>query len=401
MLKKTIRLFVARNHFWRHAGFNELSELYASMVIRSLAISMFGIFVPIYLYKLGYDLRQIFLFFVIFFSFRVIADIASGYIVARVGPKHGMALSTLAQIIFLTLLLSLVELKWPLAVIAAAGAFSFSLFFVSFNVEFSKIKHSLHGGKELGYIYIFERVGGALGPLAGGLIATIFDVRYTIALAIILLAGSLVPIFLSAEPTKTRQHLDFKSLPYKKHIRELLVMSVSHVDKTASNIAWPLLLAITVFTTATYAKLGLLISLAMVLTLLFTRFIGARIDSHRGKKIFKYGVAGNFILHLLRPVMLNVPGATALSISNDPVTTAYQMPLFKGYFDASDSLPGYRIAYLVSGEVVGSIAKLGFWLILWVAAGFIEGVIVLTWLFIPVAGLSLLLLKQRFIALKA
>jgi hypothetical protein len=77
MLQKAIHKILKPRHFWRDIGFNELSELYTSMLIRSLATSLIGLFVPIYLYKLGYSVRSIFLFFIIFFSVRIFCDIAS------------------------------------------------------------------------------------------------------------------------------------------------------------------------------------------------------------------------------------------------------------------------------------------------------------------------------------
>lgn len=43
----------------------ELTEIYAMMSLRAMAMSLISIFVPIYLYTLGYDIPTILLFFIV------------------------------------------------------------------------------------------------------------------------------------------------------------------------------------------------------------------------------------------------------------------------------------------------------------------------------------------------
>src|SRR4051812_29274710 len=107
MLRKLIKRWLRPKHFWRDVGFDELSEIYISMMFRALALSVVGIFVPIYLYKLGYGLTSILLFYGTFSFMRMLCDVLAGYTVARIGPKHTMLMSTFFQIINLALLLSL------------------------------------------------------------------------------------------------------------------------------------------------------------------------------------------------------------------------------------------------------------------------------------------------------
>ncbi len=43
MLKKIVYSLLRHRHFWREVGFDELSELYVSMMFRGLSISLPGI----------------------------------------------------------------------------------------------------------------------------------------------------------------------------------------------------------------------------------------------------------------------------------------------------------------------------------------------------------------------
>src|SRR5688500_12583149 len=101
MLKRLIHRLLWKRHYWRDLSFSELSELYTSMMFRSLAISLVGIFVPVYLYQLGYSISAIFAFNCFFFISRLFWDVGASFIVARIGPKHGMITSYGLQIIAL------------------------------------------------------------------------------------------------------------------------------------------------------------------------------------------------------------------------------------------------------------------------------------------------------------
>ena len=147
MIQKLIHKILEPRHFWRTVGFDELSELYTSQLLRSLAISTIGVFTPIYLYKLGYSLSSMYDFF-------------SAFVVARIGPKHTMLLSSIIHVIYLSLILTIGDLHYPIMVPAMVGSLAYSLHLLAVQVNFSKIKHVDHGGKELGYMVVVERLGG-------------------------------------------------------------------------------------------------------------------------------------------------------------------------------------------------------------------------------------------------
>src|SRR5690606_24247459 len=95
MIQKILNLIRNRGHSWRSLSMSELGEIYSAMMLRSLALSVIGVFVPVYLYQNGYDVIQILLFFAVFFLNRTIFDVVAGYLVARWGPKHTMMLSNI------------------------------------------------------------------------------------------------------------------------------------------------------------------------------------------------------------------------------------------------------------------------------------------------------------------
>lgn len=401
MIFKFLHRILEPRHYWRTVGFDELSELYVSQLLRSLGVSLIGLFTPIYLYKLGYSLQTIAAFHVAWFALRPILDYVNGFIVAKIGPKHAMLMGSFFHVIYLGMLISLKDMHWPLALIAIVGSNAYALHLISMYVDFSKVKHSNHGGKELGYLAIMERIGGVLGPLVGGLIANFYDPRYTVGVAMIILILSTIPLFFSSEAVHTNQHITFRGLDIKGHKMDYISVIPYTIENVISVIVWPLYAAVFLLGDNTFAKLGAIATLSTLSCIVLSRYIGGVIDDRKGRKLLQGGVVINAIIHLFRPFAQNVLGVLAINVIDEPVTAAYRMPYMKGFYDASDSQPGYRIAYLASMNIVDSFSRLAFWAIVWICMYYIDGKQVLTGTFYVAALFSLGILLERFDALRS
>lgn len=399
-----IKLFVARllerRHYWRRLSFDELGELYTSMMLRSLGLSLVGIFVPIYLYELGYGLPVIFLFMAGLFATRFIGNPIAGYLVALVGPKHVMLQSSLAQMLALGLLLTLPQLQWPLWFIAVVWGMATSLFFISYHVDFSKIMHADHGGKELGFMAIVERGGAALGPVSGGVIATVFGAEHTIALALMLFAMAVVPLMFSAEPTRTHQKLQFHVLPYQQLKRDFFTFAMMGAETQTSVAIWPLFLAVAVLTSNVYASVGLATSVGVIATIFAARFIGQLIDRQQGGQLLRWAASTNALLHLIRPFIGSMGGVLLMNVTQDGVATGYRLAYTKGMYARADELAGMRIVYIVVMEIMGDAGKTGVWLIAWLLCLWVQPSSAMEISFVVGAVASLLIMTQQLPGLR-
>lgn len=396
MLKKIANRVLAHRHFWREASFDELSELYISMMMRSFALGIIGIFIPVFLLKSGFDISQIAAFFIMFFGSRIVADVLGGFMVAKLGPKHTMLVSYAVQIISATLFLTLHMYHWPLVWLAITWGAANSLFFIAFHVDFSKVKHTVHGGKELGYVNAMDRIGSAIGPIAGGLIAVIFGPQYMFLLAVVFLLLGLIPLFRTAEPVRVNQHLSFKALPKARIRRDLFSYMALTVEQNLSIILWPLFLALFVIGDDVYLKLGGLVSLGFLVSILSAYFIGKLVDDKKGKLLLRVGSTLNALLHFFRPLVTTIPAAAIVSVINEIVTVSYRIPYHKGMYDAADHLPGHRIVYIMIMEATGSVAKLFIWVMLYILTLSLgsKEVFVVGFVFAGLA--SLLIMTEKF-----
>lgn len=344
-----------RRYHWRTVGFSELAELYANRLLRLMAVNMVSGVVSIYMYQLGYPVWFIFAFFSLYFLARAVLSIPAAYFIARVGPKHGSLVSNFLGVPALLALTQLESLGLiALAIFGVFQALGVSLYVISYHVNFSKVKHSDHAGKELGFMYILEKTGTGLSPLIGGFIAFLFGPEATMAAACVLFVVSAGPLFLTPEPVMTRQHITFRGFNWRGTWRNLVSASAIGVDQLSSMATWSLFIAIAIFGTTSnvvYAQIGGVMSIAFIASLVFSRLYGSLIDHRNGGKLLKYSVIGNSLLHIARPFAATPLSVVLINVANEAVTSGYSMPYLKGQYDMADNLSGYRIVYMTLIEV--------------------------------------------------
>lgn len=401
MLQKFLHIFVRRRHYWRNVGFDELSELYASMMFRSLATSLVAIFIPIYLFQLGHEVWAILFFYAILFMSQLFFTPVAAVLIARYGPRHTMLLSYLVQSSSLIMLTQLSHHNIPLEIIATTMGAQLALFFTAFNVNFSKIKHSSHGGKEVSWAYTMQKLGTVLGPVIGGAVAYFFGSEYIFYVALSLFVVASVPLMLSQEPTKLRQKLDISHLPFRSIKYDLISFGALSVEDTVSRTVWPLFVGVVVFTENPYIQLGGVASLSVIVSLVVARMIGVLADKKKGRALLRYSAVFNVLIHLYRPFANGFSSVLAVNAANEATTLGYELPYMKGVFDAADEHPGFRIVYISILKGFGAFCTVIFYLIAGVLASIYGPTQALFFVLFALGGIaSLGITTERFRALK-
>lgn len=400
MLKQISSRVLAKRHFWRYASFTELNELYISNMLRAIAGSLFSVFVPIYMLKSGYSVTYISLYFVVYFVVRVFGDLLSGLITARIGPKHTWILSHICSIINLICLLGITSTPYLFWVSALFSGLSTSLLHVALFVDFSKIKHPEHSGKEQGYFMILEKVGSAVGPIMGGYIAAQYAPSFTIVASIVLFAASLIPLLSTPEAVQTRQKIQFKGFPYKRVWRDIVSHSAQGIDTTVTAGMWPLFMAIVIFSGGVYQSVGFATTISFVVSVFMTYIIGKIVDSNWSLKLLRLAVVLDSLTYVGRIFTRSLGGVLAVNVSNEAAYTGSMVAYNKGMFAAADDLPGYRIAYFTAMEMVSEFAKGMIWAALAVLSALVSDSSALVICFAATAVIALFIMSERFSALR-
>jgi|JRYG01.1.fsa_nt_gb MFS family permease len=358
MIQKILKRFLRKTHVWRHVGFAELAELYISRMLRVLAMQLMIGFTTIYLYQLGYSLLFIILAWLAYFIIRFLYTPLVAITIARYGPKHGTLISNITLIIG-TMGIILVPQYGTASLLLYLifASYSRSLYDVCYLVEFSKVKHIHHAGKEIGFMQIVERVMGIASPIIGGLIALWFGPQAMLVFGAFLMVIAAAPLFFTAEPVKVQQRITLRHFNVRSTYRAMIANIGIGVDNNLTGVVWNTFVGIIILNgqnNAVYLQLGGLMSVSVIASMVAAYWYGKLVDRYHGKALLYTGTIGNTLLHMLRPFIgspLQVGGA---NVMNEAVTTAYTLPATRSIFEVADGLPGYRIVFMavMSGTMV-------------------------------------------------
>jgi len=361
MFQKLIYRIFSGRHYWRLVSFDEIAELYASRLITVFAVNIVNMFAAVYLYKLGYSVVFIALLYAVLYAAKVPFSILVAKYAAYFGPKHGILMANILRIPSL-IAFALVPVAGEHAfwMVLAFGIFqqmSSTFYDFCYMIDFSKVKHSEHAGKEIGTMQIVEKVAKILSPLIGGAIAAIYGPQVTIILASVLFGLAAIPLFRTIEPTRTRERIKVAGFPWQLSMPSLLSQSAAGYDFVASGLTWTLFVTLFVFGhlgDSVYAALGGLASLGVLISLLAAWTFGQMVDRHKGGLLLSAGTIANTAIHLFRPFVNTGAGVIGVNVASETATSAYAMPFTRVMFDVADS-SGFRITYFMFMQMTVNI----------------------------------------------
>ncbi len=399
MLQTFIHRLLERRHFWRYATFGEIAELYASRTMRVVALYMVSLFVALYLYQQDFSLLFIALYFAAQFALRIPLSFVAALYAAKFGPKHGILLGNLLYIPALVFFSFVPE--YGIYAVIGFGFFqglSMTMYDLSYLIDFSKVKHVEHAGKEIGFMQILERIAASLSPFIGGLIAFLYSPEATMWLSAVFFAAASWPLLRTTEQTKVGQKLDFRGFPWRQTWRSFRAETAVGFDAVASYTVWVLFLAIVIFQGSEddiYLKIGAFASVTIVTSFIAAYSFGRLIDRRRGGDLLRIATVANALTHLFRPFVASAPAIIATNVTNELATTGYSMAFTRGLFEMADR-SGHRIVYLFFIEVSLNVGAMIAYLVLAALLTMTSAVFAMQIFFVITAAYVLLLRSGRF-----
>lgn len=400
MIQNLLHRILVRRHFWRYATFTEVSELYASRMLRMLALNIAASFMSIFLYQQGFTIPFIALFWCIFFFWKTIIALPAAAITARIGAKHGILLSNLMYIPSM-IIFALVPVygPWLLTFVVLLQGTSAALYSISYSTDFSKVKSILHAGKEIAYMNIVEKVTTGLSPLIGGLLAFAFGPQVVLIVAAVLFSLAAAPLLRTGEQERPRQKLNFKGFPWHLIRPNIPAQIAIGFDVFTSGTVWSMFVAIFILgvtaTNSVYAANGALLSVVLFAALGASYTYGKLIDRKKGKELLRIASIANALTHATRGFILSPVSVAGLNVANEAATTGYTMAYTRAMFDNAD-LSGERVTYLGLVEVQSNLgAAIGGFILFILASNMGDRPSIHLFFFIA-AGVVLLIATAKF-----
>ncbi len=370
MFQAIIGMMFRPRHFWRTVSFDEIAELYASRLLTVFAQNVINLFAAVYLYKMGYSLQFIALYYAGIYAMKIPVAFLAGKVTAYFGPKHAVLYGNLMRIPSL-ICFALAESAGLPAVIMF-GVFqgiSVVLYDIGYSTDFSKIHNARFAGKELGTMQLIEKIARVVSPLVGGMLAAFWSPEVVIILAAVLFSLAALPLFRTVEPTVVKAKMKISGFPWRLAWGSLVAQTAVGIDFVSSAVIWTLFITTIVFAfqdNSIYAALGALASMGVLVSIVASWGYGALIDRKKATLLVYVGAFGNALIHLFRPFVNAAPGVIATNIASETATSAYTISLMRIGFDIADT-SGFRITYMTLVEMainVGAALTCLLWAIL-------------------------------------
>jgi len=266
-------------HYFNLKG--DLKELYFSISLRTFAKTLINVFVPIYLWQIGYSYSTILWFFAIFSGSHALATFPAGKLASKYGLKHLILFSVPFLIIYYLALYSIQQLTTlgvPLLVIPLFGGSSDALFWLGHHTRFAQCSHRGRTGKELGIVKILVSTFTAIGPIIGGFLLTWYGFNFLFLIVSTLLFVAVIPL-LKTKDTFTPFKFSIKRFRSIFKIRDIIGHTGFGIESSIQQVIWPIFIFFFILGEE-FTVLGSITSLSLLFSLLMTYYIANKMDKH-------------------------------------------------------------------------------------------------------------------------
>lgn len=294
--------------------------IYLSLFMRSLTLSLIGVFVPAFLLTLNFSLTQVFLYeLVVYATFTVCAPIAA-QIASKLGLKKAIILAPITTGIHIVSLYGLEfypAILFPSAIICGFAA---AIYWIPVNVYFAENTEHSHVAEESGYLHAVAYFAGVVGPLAGGLIISKLGFNFLYGIGGSILALSMLPLFFVKDYTFKLKREWTKSFT-KENIHYIKTFFFQGVFAMCAGIVFPLFVYLK---TSSFETTGFVVACQGVGTAIAAIFAG-RIADKFGKHWMQRTTA--FLNSIVWLIAIFVQSTIALYV------LAVFIGLFEVFFD--------------------------------------------------------------------
>lgn len=282
------------NHEHSHFTLNKalhdkMSKIYIYQAMLTLAKSMIGIFIPIYLYKLGYSIIDILLYTIGQSLIYLILIPISTKIIQKIGFKYTILLSTPIYLIHLTTLnfLSSSPIFFHLAWISF-GVYT-AIFWPAMHSEIALNGSNKHRGSQMGTLQIIITIVATLAPFIGGTFLEISSYWNLLILITTIIILGTIPMLLSKDVKIQKFEFEFKDyiklIKNKKVNNSKIAFASEGIEWLLNITIWPILVFILL--NQSFLKLGILLTIVSIISIIIILYIKKILDKKDKNKILK------------------------------------------------------------------------------------------------------------------
>ncbi|MBU1179777.1 MFS transporter [Patescibacteria group bacterium] len=259
--------------YLNHHLTRQLNELYISTVIFGLAQSMIMIFIPIYLYQLGYSLGQILLYFTFHYAAYAILMLITGKIIIKIGYEASIGWSIPLYGIYLASLFLIPTFPILFYISAGAWALHKAMYWPAFHADFTEFGNIKARGEEISSMKVLVGMVSILGPTIGGFILMHSGFTLIFIIVMALSFASLIPLLMSKEKFEPGEFSIKKMVLgfFKSRYRKDIIANLGTGEDVIAQTVWPIFLLTML---ANYQDVGVITTIALFVAFLVILIMG-------------------------------------------------------------------------------------------------------------------------------
>ena len=309
----------------------EVRELYVTSLLRTMGVSMIGIFLPLYLLSLGFSLSLVMVFYFLVSSTIVGSIFIATRFCAKYGTKKCILIAILVEILFYSVLFILPYAKLLVVVLAFLYGVGSAFYWIPFhNILAVGLDHK-RLGKEYGVFRAALAFAAAGGPLIGGIMIAMLGFNAPFIAAILFLILSIIPLLLSKDfPMK--QRFSLKKDMHRFDFRVLIGYLGDGIDDRITLTLWPIFIYMLV---GSYITVGGLSALALVISTTSMMIAGWMFDTKHIRKMFVISTILSGIVGAARAFVSTVAHIVGIELLFRPANQLTQVTHTSAHYEAA------------------------------------------------------------------
>ncbi len=302
-----------------------LSAVYLASTIRTFALSLLGVFTPLYVYQVLegtpiFPTRTAILlgvvgYYIVHRLTLLLVNIPASYFIAEVkgGFRKSMLLSNILRAANLLLLLFSTNNPWLLFPAAIMAGALIPFYWIPYHLIFIEDGEGKGKsfGKKISKVGVLDKAAAAAGPLVGGLVIVFIGFETLLVVVLFLVIASTFPIFSMRHherhfvPPLKMMARDFFSKGFRK---DLIAFLGAGAENVGGALVWPIFFFGLV---GSFASLGALTSGLVLISILVTLWLGRVVDKRGKRRVLRAGAYSQSALWGVRALTSTVPQAFA------------------------------------------------------------------------------------------
>ena len=272
--------------------------VYALHSIKGLAGSFIGVFIPIYFLSLGFSVRQIFTFWLIYGLCLAVFSLIAALLSTKVGFKPIIICALILQFIVLYLLRVLTFNQFSLYILAVCVGLQAAFYWLPINYLFTIESDEKKMGDNTSKLMFIPKIFRLPVPLVSSVIVVTFGFNSLFMVSGFIYLLCLYPLYRLPDirPQFGFKYSTFRNL-YSRYRRYYWAEFLENIREEFEGIIIPIFVFLTI---KSIISVGVISTLAPAGSILFTYLIGKISDSANKKYLIRFGAIVMIIVWLSR-----------------------------------------------------------------------------------------------------